>query len=316
VTRPQFLAIGHVTFDVSSEDFENRHPGGAVAFASVTASRMGIEPAIVTSCADDYPAGSVIETPERFVRVPSANTSFFENRYNRRGDRVQILHQRAENITRDHIPGAWLNPDMLFVGPLNQELPTDCLSWFNPRVSCVTPQGWLRSWADPLPSTVEVAKLPPEGMSRGWDICVVSESEFAPASIKAWRETCANLVVTKGDRGAELYSGDANDPFEVPSFAERVKRAGVDTTGAGDVFAAAMLIRYASTRDATASALYAAVCAALSTRAPSWSSVENPSLALPASAMGSGGTVDSDRSRAGTHILARGMTNEIRQPRS
>ncbi len=278
--QPQLLAIGHVTFDVSPDDLETHHPGGAVAFASITASRLGIQPVIVTSCADDYPSQRVIDNPEHFTRIPAPYTSTFENRYNQRGDRVQTLHQRADDIIRDHIPKAWLNPDMLFVGPLTQELPVDCLDWFNPRLSCVVPQGWLRSWTQPLPSIVEVSRLPPKAMSRGWDICVISESEAEPDTLTAWRETTTNLVVTKGSRGADLYIGDASHPFEVPSFANQIEGAGTDTTGAGDVFAAAMLIRYAATGDALQAATYASACAALSTRAPSWNAVEAPSLPL------------------------------------
>lgn len=273
---PQLLAIGHVTFDISPDDLETRHPGGAVAFASVTASRLGIQSGIITSCADDYPSRRVIYSPNRFIRVSSHQTSTFENRYDQRGDRVQVLHHRANDISRDHTPQAWLNPDMLFVGPLTQELPLDCLDWFKPRLSCVVPQGWLRSWTKPLPSVVEVSKSPPLGMSSGWDICVISESEVEPDTLAAWCEMTANLVITKGSRGADLYFSDADDPVEVPSFAAKVEAAGVDTTGAGDVFAAAMLIRYAATGDAKEAATYASLCAALSTRAPSWDAVETP----------------------------------------
>ena len=275
---PQLLAIGHVTFDISPDDLETRHPGGAVAFASITASRLGINAAIVTSCADDYPIEDIVDASGRLVRIPSEDTSTFENRYDARGDRVQVLHRRGGDISLSDIPETWRNPDMLFVGPLTQELPVDCLSWFRPRISCVVPQGWLRSWNEPLPSVVEVSKSPPIGMSSGWDICVISESEAEPSTLTAWRKTTTNLVVTKGSKGADLYIGDADDPVQVPSFAHRVNGAGADTTGAGDVFAAAMLIRYAATGDATEAATYASASAALSTRAPSWDAVETPSF--------------------------------------
>ena len=273
-SSPQLLAIGHVTFDVTPDDLETRHPGGAVAFASVTASRLGIQPAIITSCADDYPAQEVIDDPDRFIRIPSAHTSTFENRYNKRGDRLQILHHRADDITRDSIPEAWLNLEMLFVGPLTQEFPPDCLDWFNPRVSCVVPQGWLRSWTQPLPSTVSVSKSPPLNMSAGWDICVISESETEPNTIQDWRTITRNLVVTKGPEGADLYQPNNTNPTPIPSFANKIPFAGTDTTGAGDVFAAAMLIRYTATSDPVQAANYASACAALSTRAPSWNAVQ------------------------------------------
>ena len=276
VNAPQLLAIGHVTFDVSPDDLETRHPGGAVAFASITAARLGIQPAIVTSCADDYPLGDIVDAPDRCVRIPSDDTSTFENRYDASGDRVQVLHRRGSDISLSDIPDEWRNPNMLFIAPLTQELPFDCLDWFKPQVSCVVPQGWLRSWDEPLPSIVEVSKSPPVAMSSAWDICVISESEIDVGTLHEWRILTHNLIVTRGSRGATLYVGDRTEPLSIPSFANQVERAGVDTTGAGDVFAAAMLIRYAATGDAEASARFASLCAALSTRAPSWNAVEAP----------------------------------------
>ena len=276
MTAPRFVAIGHVTFDVTPEDPDRREPGGAVAFASMTAIRHGIEPAIVTSCAEDYPIDAVIGDPDRRVRVASSRTSTFENRYDAYGDRVQVLHHRAEEIRADHIPLEWRSPDMLFVGPLTQEMAVDCLGWFRPRLSCIVPQGWLRAWEDALPSKVVVSKSPPRNMSRGWDICVISESESDPSTVDEWRGITDHLVVTRGPKGGDLFSQGRSDPIDVPTFSQQVEGAGTDTTGAGDVFAAAMLIHYASTKDARASVEYASLCAALSTRGPSWTAVDAP----------------------------------------
>ena len=274
------MAVGHVTWDVSPHDLSVREPGGAVAFAAVTAARLGIRAAIITSCTEDYPSHEVVDSLDLFASVPSPSTSTFENRYNARGDRVQVLHSRARDIRADDMPDNWREPKMLFVGPLTQELPVDCLEWFQPKVSCVVPQGWLRSWDMPLPSEVKVSKSPPKGMSTGWDICVISESEVEAETLGEWRRLSRNLVVTKGSQGADLYPEGRNEPVPVSSFGDVVDGAGVDTTGAGDVFAAAMLIRYAATEDAIASARYASACAALSTRAPSWSAVQKPTPRL------------------------------------
>ena len=273
---PDLVAVGHVTWDVLPDDLDAREPGGAVAFAAVTAERLGVRAGVVTSCEDDYPLSDIAGSPETVIRVPSSFTSTFENRYDSRGDRVQVLHRRGGDISMADIPEAWRGPEMLFVGPLTQELPVDCLSWFRPRVSCVVPQGWLRSWTEPLPSVVEVSKSPPVGMSSGWDICVISDSEVEALTLVEWREKASCLIVTRGSEGAVLYTDDQKEPFSVPSFATRVDGSGSETTGAGDVFAAAMLIRFAAIGDAKASAEYASACAALSTRAPSWSAVEEP----------------------------------------
>ena len=275
---PELLAIGHVTWDVSPEDLSAHEPGGAVAFAAVTATKLGVRAGIVTSCANDYPKSEVPIADGMWHVVPSQQTSTFENQYDERGDRVQVLHRRGSEIRENDVIHDWRSPDMLFVGPLTQELAINCLDWFKPQVSCVVPQGWLRSWTEPLPSVVEVSKSPPVGMSSGWDICVISESEVDLETLDEWRILASNLIVTKGSKGATLYVEDRTEPLSIPSFADQVEGAGVDTTGAGDVFAAAMLVRYAAAGDAEASARFASLCAALSTRAPSWSAVEAPSL--------------------------------------
>ena len=106
--------------------------------------------------------------------------------------------------------------------------------------------------------------------------CVVSESEIESQTLNDWRAVARNLVVTKGREGADLYSGGGSKPTPVSTYSHRVEGAGKDTTGAGDVFAAAILIRYAATNDAVAAAEYASLCAALSTRRPSWTAVETP----------------------------------------
>ena len=275
---PDLVAVGHVTWDLQPDDLESRDAGGAVSFAAVTANRLGIRPGIVTSCGDDYPWQDVVRDSESFVKVPSAQTSTFENRYDDDGNRLQILHQRASDISLRAIPESWRSPRLLFVGPLTQELPYDCLDWFDPEISCVVPQGWLRSWGVPLPSPICVATRPPAGMSADWDICVVSESEVSRDTIGDWRQVANILVVTKGSRGADLFQRGSSRPSEVPPYGHLIRGAGYDTTGAGDVFAAAMLIRYAETNDPVESARYASICAALSTRRKSWNAVAKPAV--------------------------------------
>jgi len=273
---PQLLAVGHVTWDLAPHALEAREPGGAVAFAAKIAQQLGVEAAIMTSCAADYPITEVAVNRESCIRIPSTLTSTFENRYDAHGNRQQALHRRADDIRVEDIPLEWRRADMLFAAPLTQELPIDCRRWFNPRVSCVVPQGWLRKWHEPLPSPVAVSTSPPNGMSAGWDICVLSDSEIDAHTLPEWQALTRHLVVTQGRSGATLYSDAGTKPMKIPSFVDAVAGAGRETTGAGDVFAAAMLIRYAATGDAHASALFASACAALSTRAPGWRAVQKP----------------------------------------
>ena len=84
---PELVAVGHVTWDVSPDDISTREPGGAVAFAAVTADRLGVRAGIVTACANDYPMSEVPIANGMWRVVASEETSTFENRYDERGDR-------------------------------------------------------------------------------------------------------------------------------------------------------------------------------------------------------------------------------------
>ena len=49
---PEFVAVGHVTLDRFGETVR---PGGAALYAAVTAQRLGLSAAILTSHGDDFP---------------------------------------------------------------------------------------------------------------------------------------------------------------------------------------------------------------------------------------------------------------------
>lgn len=275
--QPELLAIGHVTWDVSDHAHAQTLPGGAASFAAITAGRLGVQASIITSCADvdDYPFDKLIPNnqEDRLTNVQSCNTTTFKNIYDAYGHRQQHLISRAANITLDHVPEKWLAPEMLFVAPLTQEIPADCLSWFTPRASCIVPQGWLREWDLPLPSRVRINPKLPAGISHGWDICVLSDDEVNDDTLDDWLSIADILVVTKGAHGSTLYLDKGSTVTPILTYSDRLPNAGFDTTGAGDVFAAAMLTNYTKSRDPVASAYFASACAALSTTDSSWNAV-------------------------------------------
>jgi sugar/nucleoside kinase (ribokinase family) len=97
------------------------------------------------------------------------------------------------------------------------------------------------------------------------DILFANETEIASltqnsdfdASAAAMRGACEVLVLTRGARGAVVFAHD--ERFEVA--AEPVSRV-VDTTGAGDLFAAGFLHGFTQGRGPADSARMGAVCAA------------------------------------------------------
>ncbi len=71
----------------------------------------------------------------------------------------------------------------------------------------------------------------------------------------SWLKGATTLVVTQGHRGALMHCRQGG--FTIPPYPVNE----VDPTGAGDVFAAAYLVRYSETRDPLVAGLFAS-CAA------------------------------------------------------
>lgn len=268
MSSPRMVAIGHVTWDLSPGNLGAPTPGGAVAYTTMTAGRLGIDAAIVTAAGTDYPIDEVAPPEHRHV-IESEVTTTFANLHDAAGIRHQRLMSRADSIGFHDVPEDWRKPDILYVGPLTQELPPDCLSWFTPGVSCVVPQGWCRKWNESLPSEVTVIPSPPAGISTGWDICVVSEQEVRRDTLHDWLAIADHVVVTQGERGATLHQNGDPRGIHIPA-ALNIPNTGTDTTGAGDVFAAAMAINYANGVGIGESARDASEWAARSTTAQGW----------------------------------------------
>src|SRR5437764_10635301 len=177
---PEFLTIGHVTRDVYSDGSFSL--GGTVAFAAMTAHRLGLAAAIVT-CADSQ---LITELPARLPGIslavhPSLATTTFDNQYHE-GFRIQYLRARAETQHIEDVPASWRDAPIVLLGPLAQELPPDFVTSFAHRPGAIlaaTPQGWLRRWdADgrvwPTPwSTAEV-------MLPFLDVLILSHDDLLP----------------------------------------------------------------------------------------------------------------------------------------
>ncbi len=255
MAAPDFLAIGHVSRDVTPE---GHTLGGAVVFGAVTAARMGLGPAIVTSAGPDFDLGAALAGIPAHV-VPAEATTAFEN-IDADGARTQYVHAVAGPIGPSDIPAAWTGAPMVFLAPLARELGDDA-HCFPGATVVASLQGWLRRWDDSglvTPRHWDGAELLPHV-----DAAVVSEHDFGSAGAAArWAALAPALVVTRGRRGATLYRRDAVS--DIPPFAARE----VDPIGAGDVFAAAYLIAYHRSRDPVYAAMYASCAASFAVEAP------------------------------------------------
>ena len=246
---PDFLAIGPVTRDLTPNGYS---VGGAVTFGALTALRMGLRPAIVTSAGPNSDIDAI--GPEIPVHVVhSAESTTFRNIYERR-TRKQVLESVAAPITPPDVPQRWRSAPMVLLGPLAGEVSYELARYFPKSLVVASIQGWLRQWDDQgrvTPKAWEAREVMPHV-----DAAVVSIEDVEDCRlIDLWAETTPVLIVTMGSDGARLHSGGRW--HQIPPFAVRE----VDPTGAGDVFAAAYLVGMHETGDDLQSARFAS-CAA------------------------------------------------------
>jgi sugar/nucleoside kinase (ribokinase family) len=249
---PRLLAVGHVTRD--------RRPGGDVLGGSVTygalaARRLGWEAAVLTAAGPDFEPERELPGVSVFLR-PSSATTRFVNEYDEDGTRRQVVTARADDVDLEPLPDAWRDPDVLLLGSVADELGGIHAAAFEAGCVGAIAQGYVRAIdADGVVSARDWER--PARDLLGVHALFLSEHDLPGADARA-RELlgCVPIVaLTRGWRGLTLLTRDG--VHDVPAL----PREEVDPTGAGDVFAAAFLVRYQETGDALAAAAFGA-CAA------------------------------------------------------
>ena len=255
---PDFLVIGHVTKDIVEGGFAI---GGTVTYSSLTARNLGLRTALLTRAAEGLDFGAALPGID-VLRLPASATTTFENRYPG-GRRVQYLRALAEPIPATAVPDDWRQASIVHVGPLAQELTADILARFPGALTGVTPQGWMRRW-DEHGRVFQQAWEVEDNILAHADVIIFSREDVGEdaAAIAGLARRARLLVVTEGRRGATVYQ--QGKVFHSPAFAV----AEVEPTGAGDVFAAAFLIRLHECGDAEQAARFANATASFAVEAP------------------------------------------------
>lgn len=270
---PDIVLIGHATRDLIPSGWLL---GGTVAYAGVTAERLGMRAGILTSGPDDVVTalGEMVPDSE-IVAIPSATALTFENIYEG-GARRQFIRGQAAPLTLEDLPEGWDAARLVLLAPLAQEVDPRLARAFPQAFIGATPQGWLRQWDTQglvRPGIFELAgrilpHLSALILSRE-DVMarphVISEPGVprtiaeADALIAGWARTVPLVAVTLGPAGALLYRNGAA-PERFPGYPAQE----VDPTGAGDVFAAAFLSHLRECEDAGDAVDFANRCAACS----------------------------------------------------
>ena len=252
---PDFLTVGHIACDVTAS---GRRLGGTAAYVSITALRMGLRPALLTSTGPDLDAASAL--PGVSVHsIPAPFTTVFKNCYHN-SVRTQRVETTAGPISARDVPQDLRASPLVLLGPLLGEVDEELVKAFPRATILASLQGWLRLRSSD--GSISPASWDGDPILPFVDAAVVSEDDPQDtAAISGWAERTPVLIVTEGAAGARvLFEGREH---RIAAF----RAQEVDPTGAGDVFAAAYLIRYGETSDPIESGRFAACAAAFSVEA-------------------------------------------------
>lgn len=248
-----YLMIGHIAIDLTPD---GKRLGGTATFSSLMAQALGLRVGLVTSWGSEIALGPLSEIP--IINLPSEHSTTFEN-VNTSEGRLQTIFHVAQTIDLNLIPELWLTAPIVHLGPIAQEVEPTLVRHFSNSLIGITPQGWLRNWDE---SGQVVPTEWPEGsyvLSRSGAAVISTEDlGYDEARVEEMATACRVLAVSEGKDGVRLFwNGDVRR-FRPPEVAK------IDSTGAGDIFAAAFFFRLYTTRDPWEAARFATQLAAVS----------------------------------------------------
>lgn len=261
--QPNFLVVGHVAKDLNPEGWLL---GGTAAYSALTARNLGRRAAVLTSAGPDLVLDRLLDGIE-VVCLPSPVTTTFVNVYEPEGRR-QYVRPIADRIETESVPPEWTQTPIVHLGPIAGEFGEEMIDLFPQSLLGLTPQGWLRQW-DSRGRVSPRRWADAQSYLPRIDALFVSEEDLVgeAGALRGQLRLPRLAVVTEGALGATLHSQGRACRFPAPHT------QALDPTGAGDVFAAAFLIRFEETENPEEAMRFANVAASLSTKTAGITSV-------------------------------------------
>src|SRR5262245_60267086 len=269
--RPQFLVVGHIVQDLISDSVSGEwRLGGAAAFASITARNLGLSTAVLTSAAPDLSLAEPLPDIELQV-IPSRQTTQMRNLYGE-GPRQQFVPQAAPPISAEQLPRDWRHIPIVLLGPVIGEVDEGLAAVFSGSMLGIGAQGWLRrAGRENRVRPVMPADFHVHRMLRDARALFLSDEDIppgeAPPALTYWSDLVQIVAFTRGYNGADICV--RGHWRHIDAFPASV----VDPTGAGDVFAAAFLIRLWESGDVWKATRFAACAASFSVEGEGTSAV-------------------------------------------
>ena len=244
-SRPTVLVVGAASRDITSEDPRGWRLGGAVTYGALALGRFGFPVrALVGVDAEAAQAGELDLLRSAGVEValvPLARGPVFENIETPTGRR-QRCRSVADPIPSSALPEAWRSSDAVLLGPVAGELDDAWASIGAPHVALGW-QGLLRRLV--AEADVERVAPTPHPLLAAADLVGVSVDDLdARARLSDLVDLVrpgATLVVTRGDRGGTALVSRRPARSILRAYPAIPSNGVIDSTGAGDVFLAALV---------------------------------------------------------------------------
>jgi sugar/nucleoside kinase (ribokinase family) len=201
----------------------------------------------------------------RYVKI-DGRIAHFENNYT---GALRRQHARmGVRLEMSDIPPEAFDAEALLVGPLLQDIDLSILAAKRKGYLLLDVQGLLRHIT---PANQVIERMGPDAAMaiQHCDILklnareaqIITSTNHVDTALKNLYRMGPNLIViTQGSKGAHIYDGERLIHLSTPEVPV------VDSTGAGDIFAAAFLRQYLDSLDPVIAGQSAVIAAALSTR--------------------------------------------------
>jgi sugar/nucleoside kinase (ribokinase family) len=259
---PEYVAIGHLAVDRTPD---GERLGGSVLYGAMTAAKLGARVGVMTRGNLEKLSPRVrtelellADHMELVIEASDDCTTFTNAEV--AGRRQQTLHGWAGPIDLSGMPAHWRSASVIHLAPIAQDFDPRQAAKVSPGFLGATPQGWMRTWHETdFGVVIRVPPRLPNELTMRLNALVVSANEYTLArELYELVGRNALAVMTRGRQGARAL--DRGRQVEVPAFQVRE----VDTTGAGDVFAAVLFLMRARGESTNASLRHASAASAIS----------------------------------------------------
>lgn len=279
----KILVAGFITIDTIQLPVRSiQSVGGPPSYGGLVCARFGMDVFLLTKIGNDFPDDQVVWLARNGLTLRAVDRSATKKttRFNIKvgtNERKIVLVNRCEDISRSQLPNSHF--DAALVSPVAGEISSSLLAEVAKKsdFTFLDPQGFVRKFDSA--GQVSISRLRDQGILKSIDAIKMDKEEAVAVTGAGTPNEALQKLAAAGVRKAVVSQGpqtcyvlEGTRVFEIP--VPHVQT--VDTTGAGDILAGALLASYVRTREFLWSACFGVAASSLSLRMIALSKVDLP----------------------------------------